>query len=81
MHRQDWPAFDPVAAASDEVELAVQVNGKVRDRIVVPADALEDDIRAAALASEKVAANLEGLEVQKVVVVPGKLVSVVAKPA
>ena len=74
-----WPAFDATAAAVDEMELAVQVNGKVRDRIVVPADASEEDVRVAALASEKVAAHLAGLEVAKVVVIPGKLVSVVAK--
>ena len=79
VHRVGWPAFDATAAAVDEMELAVQVNGKVRDRIVVPADASEEDVRVAALASEKVAAHLAGLEVAKVVVIPGKLVSVVAK--
>jgi leucyl-tRNA synthetase len=81
VHHQTWPAYDPAAAASDELELAVQVNGKVRDRIIVAADATEDEVKAIAMASEKVAANLVGLEVKKVVVVPGKLVSVVAAKA
>ncbi len=79
VHRQEWPVYDPSAAAVDEIEIAVQVNGKVRDRIVVPVDADEDLVKATALAAEKVAASLAGLEVLKVVVVPGKLVSVVAK--
>ncbi len=79
VHAAEWPVYDPSAAAVDEIEIAVQVNGKVRDRVVVPAGSDEDAVKAAALASEKVAANLVGLEVLKVVVVPGKLVSVVAK--
>jgi leucyl-tRNA synthetase len=79
VHSQVWPTFDADAAAVDVVELAVQVNGKVRDRIVVAVDAADDDVKAAALASDKVATHLEGLDVKKVVVVPGKLVSIVAK--
>ena len=75
VHAATWPEFDAAAAAADEVELAVQVNGKVRSRIVVAADAAEDDVRAAALAG--VASWVEGKDVKKVVVVPGKLVSVV----
>ena len=77
VHVQAWPAFDAAAAAADEVELAVQVNGKVRAKVTLPATAEEAEISAAAL--EAVAAHLEGLEVKKVVVVAGKLVSVVAK--
>ncbi|MDR1713093.1 MAG: leucine--tRNA ligase [Coriobacteriales bacterium] len=75
VHQQDWPAFDPALAAADELELAVQVNGKVRARITVAADAAEDVVQAAALAA--VAAYIEGKEPKKLVVVPGKLVSVV----
>ena len=77
VHRQPWPAFDPAALVADTIELPVQVNGKVRDRITVSADAGEDEIVAAALALPKVVAHTEGKAVRKVVVVPGKLVSVV----
>jgi leucyl-tRNA synthetase len=79
VHSHAWPTFDAAAAAVDEMELAVQVNGKVRGRIVVPVGADDDDVKAAAVSAEKVAAHLVGLEVVKVVVVPGKLVSIVAK--
>ncbi len=78
VHRQMWPVYDPAAAAASEVEIAVQVNGKVRDRLVVAADIGQDELRERALASPKVVAQLEGKQVRKVVVVPGKLVSVVA---
>ena len=78
VHRETWPVFDPALAAADEVEIAVQVNGKVRAKLTIAADADEDSVRTAALALPKVVEHLEGLTVRKVVVVPGKLVSVVA---
>ena len=78
VHRSQWPAFDPSAVVMDEIEIPVQVNGRVRDRLVVPTDIDEESLKAAALASPKVAAQLEGLTVRKVLVVPGKLVNVVA---
>lgn len=78
VHREQWPAFDPALAAADEVEIVVQVNGKVRAKLTIAADVDEDTVRAAALALPKVTEHLEGLSVRKVVVVPGKLVSVVA---
>ncbi|MBE0475548.1 MAG: leucine--tRNA ligase [Coriobacteriia bacterium] len=79
VHAQAWPAWDPSAAAAEEVEIAVQVNGKVRDRVTVPADASEEEVRDAALGLDRIVAQLEGKTVGKVVVVPGKLVSIVAK--
>ncbi len=78
VHRSTWPAFDPSAIVLDEVEIPVQVNGRVRDRLTVPADIDEESLKAAALALPNVAAHLSGLTVRKVVVVPGRLVSVVA---
>ena len=66
---------DPAIAREDEVELAVQVNGKVRERITVPVGTVEDEIRASAL--EAVKQHLDGKRVVKVVVVPGRLVNVV----
>jgi leucyl-tRNA synthetase len=61
------------------VTYPVQINGKVRGRIEVAADSSEADVKAAALAEEKVAANLDGKDVKKVIVVAGKMVSIVAK--
>jgi leucyl-tRNA synthetase len=77
VHRTRWPEFDPSALVADVLELPVQVNGKVRDRVTIAADASEDETIAAALALPNVLAHIEGKSVRKVVVVPGKLVSVV----
>ena len=76
VHDQPWPDFDPEQAKSDEVELAVQVNGKVKTKIVVAADAAEDAIREAALVA--VSNALAGKEPRKVIVVKGRLVNIVA---
>jgi leucyl-tRNA synthetase len=77
--RHQWPQYDPALAKEDEIEIAVQVNGKVRSRIVVPADASEDDVRNAALDDPKIAAAMEGKQRVKAIVVPGKLVNIVVK--
>lgn len=74
---QPWPEFDERALARETVELAVQVNGKVRGRVEVAADASDDDIRAAALAADGVKAHVQGKEIKKVVIVRGRLVSIV----
>jgi leucyl-tRNA synthetase len=76
---QAWPWADENAAREDELELAVQVNGKVRGRITVAREAGDDEVRRRALAEPKVAEHLAGREVVKLVVVPGRLVSVVVK--
>jgi leucyl-tRNA synthetase len=72
-----WPVADPALLASDTVKIVVQVNGKKRDDVVVPADADEAAVRAAVLASERVRALLDGRPPKKVIVVPGRLVNVV----
>ena len=77
VHLQPWPEYDPEKAKEDQVELAVQVNGKVRARIKAAADADKDTVQATAL--EAVADFLAGKEIKKVIVVPGRLVNVVAK--
>jgi leucyl-tRNA synthetase len=74
-----WPVFDAEAAREDTVELAVQVNGKVRGRVAVPQGASEEHIRAQALAEPRVAEHVLGKQMLKCVVVPGRLVSVVVK--
>ncbi len=77
VHSEAWPEFDPEMAKADEIEIAVQVNGKVKARIMVAADAPEDEVRAAGLAA--VESAIAGKEVKKAIVVPGRLVNVVAK--
>jgi leucyl-tRNA synthetase len=74
-----WPVADPSIAREDELELAVQVNGKVRGRITVSAEAPEDEVERKALDDPKVQEHTRGKEIVKVVVVPGRLVSVVVK--
>jgi leucyl-tRNA synthetase len=76
---QAWPSFDPALLVEREVELVVQVNGKLREKIRVEKDAAEDQVLAAAQASERVIAALEGKSVVKTVVVPGKLVNFVVR--
>ena len=72
-----WPAYDEAKTVDSEIELPVQINGKVRGKITVAADASKDDILAAAKA--QVAAQLEGKTIIKEIVVPGKLISLVVK--
>ncbi|APG26805.1 leucine--tRNA ligase [Syntrophotalea acetylenivorans] len=72
-----WPTFDPAALVEDEKTIVVQVNGKVRGKVTVPADAAEEAVQAAALAEDNVIRFIEGKTVRKVIVVPGRLVNVV----
>lgn len=75
-----WPVADKNFLQEDSVELGVQINGKVRDRISVATTATREEIEKAALAGAKVQRSLEGLEIKKIIVVPGRMVSVVAAP-
>jgi leucyl-tRNA synthetase len=77
VHRQPWPVADPSLSAADTIELPVQVDGKLRDRLVVTVDTPADEIERLALASERVQAHLGGREPHRVVQVPGKLINVV----
>jgi leucyl-tRNA synthetase len=72
-----WPKYDPDLLVEDEIELPVQVNGKVRDKIVVKKDASSEDLEAAAKAAPGVVPHLEGKTIRKVVVVPGRMVNIV----
>jgi leucyl-tRNA synthetase len=74
---EPWPKFDPALLVEETSEIPVQVNGKLRDVITVPAGSSKEEIQAAALASEKVKQFLEGKTIKKVVVVPKKLVNIV----
>jgi leucyl-tRNA synthetase len=77
VHQQAWPIADDAAAAEDLITLVVQVNGKLRDRILVPADISEEAAKKAALESEAVNKFLEGKPPRKVIVVPRRLVNIV----
>jgi leucyl-tRNA synthetase len=84
IHTQPWPKVDEAAAKEDEITIPIQVNGKLRDRIVVPADASEEQIKSAALASEVVqkylrsaAGAAEGKKPKQVIYVKGRLVNIV----
>jgi leucyl-tRNA synthetase len=74
---QTWPAYDPAALIEDEIEIVIQVNGKLRDRITVSRDASKEEIENLALASERAREFMEGKQPKKVIVVPGKLVNIV----
>jgi leucyl-tRNA synthetase len=82
VHQQPWPTWDEALLAQDEVTLVVQVNGKVRDQLTVPAEMARDEaaVRERALDLPRVKQHLDGQNVQKVIFVPGKLVNVVARP-
>jgi leucyl-tRNA synthetase len=71
----DYPSADPALLVAESVTYPVQINGKVRGRVQVPADATEDEVRSAALA--EVSGALEGRAPKKVIVVAGRMVSVV----
>ncbi len=77
--RAPWPKYDPALAKEDEIEIPVQVNGKLRSLIVVPADSMEEIIRERALAGEKIGSAIAGKQIVKVIVVPGKLVNIVVR--
>lgn len=72
-----WPVSDPAALEQNEIEIVVQVNGKLRGKIMVEKDAAKESIEAAATAEENVARNIEGKQVRKIIVVPGRLVNIV----
>ncbi len=79
VHQQPWPVADDEAILEDEITLIVQVNGKVRERLIVPATIDSESAKAHALSSENVKRYLDGKDVQKVIYVPGRLVNIVVK--
>jgi leucyl-tRNA synthetase len=76
---EPWPSADPALLARDEIQLVVQLNGKLVDRVAAPAEASQEQLEEIARSSGKLAARLNGKEIVKAVVVPGKLVNFVAK--
>ncbi|MGH2404174.1 MAG: class I tRNA ligase family protein, partial [bacterium] len=79
VHTQDWPAYDRAKATAEQVTLVLQVNGRVRERLQVPAGLSEAEAREAALSNPRVREFIDGKRVANVVVVPGRLVNVVTR--
>ncbi len=77
--RVPWPKYDPALAKEDEIEIPVQVNGKLRGLIVVPVDTSKEQLEKLALAEPKIQSFIAGKQVVKIIVVPGKLVNIVVK--
>jgi leucyl-tRNA synthetase len=76
--QQVWPSYNPEYLVENTKEIVIQVNGKLRDKITAAADASKEELEAAALASVRVQEFISGKTVRKVVVVPGRLVNIVA---
>ncbi len=79
VHRQCWPTYDPKMLEVDQVEVVIQINGKVRGRITVPTDCPEDQLIEAARSGDRIGELLEDKEIVKVITVPNKLVNIVAR--
>ena len=79
VHQQTWPEFDPAALEQDTVTIAVQVSGKRRGEVTVPKDANQDAVLAAAKAEPNVVRHVEGKQIVREIVVPGRLVNIVVK--
>ncbi len=77
--RAPWPKYDPALAKEDEIEIPVQINGKLRGLVRVPVDSTQDVLQASALADEKIKSAIAGKQIVKVIVVPGKLVNIVVR--
>ena len=74
-----WPAYDEAKTKASEVEIAVQVLGKIKSRVMIPAEATEEEVLTIVRADEKVAALLEGKNIVKVIYVKGKLINLIIK--
>lgn len=80
VHTQPWPRYDEALAALEEVEIGIQVNGRVRAQLRIPTDLAEEEVRERVLALDKLQPYLEGMEVTRVIIVPNRLVNLVVKP-
>ncbi len=79
VHKQSWPQYDAAALVQSEVEIVLQINGKVRDKLVIAADLSREEMQRAALEQPRVQELTEGKDVVKIICVPGKLVNIVVK--
>ena len=75
--KAEWPNYDPRAVVEDEILIVIQINGKLRDRMTIPASYGEDEVKTWALKSERIRKLVEGKEIKRVILVPKKLVNIV----
>ncbi len=74
-----WPTYDKDAIDADQIEMVIQINGKVRSKLVVAAEISEDDLRSLVMEDKKINENLNGKKILKTIIVPKKLVNLVVK--
>jgi leucyl-tRNA synthetase len=74
----EWPQFDEIYTREDTIELPIQINGRLRSRLIASTSATREELKQAALADSKVQKFMEGKEVRKVIIVPNKLINIVA---
>jgi len=79
VHSKPWPNYEPEAIQEDEVTIVVQINGKVRERMLVPANIKPDEMKELVMQQERVQELIAGKQVVKVIPVPGKLINIVVK--
>lgn len=80
IHKMGWPKYEEAALVKDTIEIVVQINGKIKDKIMVPAALTPKELETRALENEKIKTLVAGMTVVKVIAVPGKLVNIVVKP-
>ena len=80
LNETSWPIYDEAKCVDNEVEIAVQINGKVREKLVIPAEATQEEAIAAAKSNEKIAAAIDGMTIVKELYVKGRLVNIVVRP-
>jgi len=79
VYHAPWPTFDPAVAAAESVNVMVQVNGKIKDKLIVPLDCDEEDVKKEAMQSEKIKQLLAGRQIVKIIFVKNKMLSIVSK--
>ncbi len=79
IHNQSWPKFDEELASEEEITLAIQINGKLRDKVVVPASITESEAKELALGRERVKAYIDGKKLTNIIYVPNRVVNIVAR--
>ena len=77
VHLMDWPEYDEKLIAAEEIIIMIQVNGRLRDKIIVPAGITDDDLKTVVLAGSKVKSYIDGKQVRRIIIVPEKLVNIV----
>ncbi len=75
---QAWPAYDEAKLVDDEVEIVIQINGKVKTKVMVPTDVSKEALEGIAMDDDRIKEQIEGKTIRKVITVPGKLVNIVA---